>query len=123
MLLQANNQLERLQGIDWGLMKTVIDCLGPFEKATKILQSDNCPTLHKVYQCYCMLKCLMISSPPDSSALQYLKKRGTISLQHKFVISDIHLLAPFFNPKFKSLVPLSATKKEGVHTHARSLLK
>ena len=66
---------------------------------------DGAPTLHKVYQCFCIIERSIKFSPLDSTIVHYLKKQGTLCLPKKFLINDINLLALFFNPKFKSLTP------------------
>ena len=121
--LDRRGEASRLSGVDIGLVKSLIDFLTPFEKMTKVLEGDGAPTLHKVYQCFCVIERSMKFSPLDSAIVHYLKKQGTLCLQKKFLINDIHLLALFFNPKFKSLTPLTSAEKKKVHCHAQQLIE
>ena len=113
---------QRLEGIDWILVVALINYLAPFEKASKLLEGSLYPTLHKVYQCFCMLQRSLTASPFDSAISKYLKQRGMFCLQKKFIIDDIHLLALFLNPKLKALVPLSTSSRVKVHEQAQNLL-
>jgi len=50
--------------------------LEPFdETVTKELEGEKEPTIHKVYQCYCMLESSMCASPTDISLLQFESQR------------------------------------------------
>ena len=56
LVLKDKNEKERLEEIGWILVDTLINYLAPFEKASKRLEGTSYPTLHKVYQCFCLIE-------------------------------------------------------------------
>jgi len=120
-ILQGSNLEAKLLK---ALMSASIYFLEPFEKVTKLLEGDHEPTIHRVHLCYHKLENSLNPSPTDSLISQFPKSRGRVSLQEKFEINDIHLLACFFfNTKFKSLIPFSVTKRQQIHKLALSMLE
>ena len=124
MILNLRRQGHMLLDVDMLVISDLIKFLEPFEEATKPLEGDLLPTLHKVYLCFSQLKRTMAKVATDSNVLAFLKERGLQCLQEKFTISDFHLLALFVNPKFKSLrsPDLSNDDRKRVHDLARSLM-
>ena len=124
MILNLRRQGHMLLDVDMLIISDLIKFLEPFEEATKSLEGDLLPTLHKVYLCFSKLKQTMAKVATDSNVLAFLKERGLQCLQEKFTISDFHLLALFVNPKFKSLrsPELSNDNRKRVHDLARSLM-
>lgn len=120
-ILKLRDQEKRLEGIDLFVVSTLIAFLEPFQEATKYLEGDLYPTLHKVYMWKEKLLRRMSPSPTDCGLLQFLKKRGAVCINAKFEVSLIHLIAFFLNPKFKSLVALTHRKDE-IHAQTRALL-
>ena len=64
----------------------------------------------------------MAASLTDTPLLQFLKNHGMACLKQKFEIHDLHLLALFLNPKYKSLIPISEAKRKGIQRLAKDLL-
>ena len=64
----------------------------------------------------------MATSLTDTSLLQFLKNPGMACLKQKFEIHNLHLLALFLNPKYKSLIPISDAKRQDIQRLAKDLL-
>ena len=62
------------------------------------------------------------ASLTDTPLLQFLKNRGMACLKQKFEIHNLHLQALFLNLKYKSLIPISEAKRQGIQRLAKDLL-
>ena len=113
-VLNESGQEQRLIDVNWTVIEILIKFLTPFQTITDILQADKLPTIHKVYQCYHKVITSMAASLTDTALLQFLKNRGMACLKQKFEIHDLHLLALFLNPKYKSLIPIREAKRQAI---------
>jgi hypothetical protein len=57
-LLARSDRAELMEDLDADLLADVVKFLEPFEEATKDLESDQTPTLHKAVLWFCKLKLL-----------------------------------------------------------------
>ena len=121
-VLNKSGQEQPLIDVNWTVIEILIKFFTPFQTITDILQADKLPAIHKVYQCYHKVITSMAASLTDTPLLQFLKNRGMACLKQKFEINDLHLLALFLNPKYKSLIPISEAKRQGIQRLAKDLL-
>ena len=121
-VLNESGQEQRLVDVNWTVIEILMKFLTPFQTITDILLADKLPTIHKVHQCYHKVMTSMAASLTDTPLLQFLKNRGISCLKQKFEIHDLHILALFLNPKYKSLIPISEAKRQGIQRLAKDLL-
>ena len=104
--------IHRIHSIDHLLIKTLNTFQEPFKQTTEYLGGETYPTIHNVFIWKEKLLRCMAESPTDCDLLKFLKKRGGKCILEKFEISDMHLIAFFLHPKFKSLVAIPHRKEE-----------
>jgi hypothetical protein len=121
-VLHEKGEDHRVNGIDFGMLKDIAKFLSPFKQATKSLEANSYPTIHRVYLWYQKLQRHVETQCFDSSLIAQLKERLTVSLQEKFQMSKIHKLALFLNPQYKMLRKLDSVDRMDVHSLARHLI-
>jgi hypothetical protein len=120
--LEKHCESHRVENIDFTLLSAFTSFLQPLKEATKKLEGDRQPTIqHVVLQRERLLK-HMKPQPFDSPLISQLKSRLRDSLQVKFVITNLHKLALFLHPEYKSLRKLSADERTAVHSLAREYM-
>jgi len=100
-LLSDGQPAKNFHDIDWSAVQALIEFLQPFDDTTKQLEGDRYPTLHRVYQQFCKLKCLMTLSSNDSEPLKYLKRKDCSIYFRKFVFLTYIVLYVFLTPNSK----------------------
>ena len=121
-LLQENGKEHRLDGIDFGFLRDVAKFLAPFKRATKSLEGNTYPTIHRVYLWYQKLQRHVAPRCFHRCLIAQLKMRLSVSLKGKFQMSTIHNLALFLNLQYKMLRKLDANEKHDVHSLAQQFI-
>ena len=123
-LLKERNQDHRLQFIDVVLMKDLIELLTPFKAISIVMESDKYPTLHGVllWQKKLLVHCKRVCS--DSPVIRCFKSNLTSLINKKWLDMDLHKVALFCFPKFKSLsiLPTTSMRKDVIELVQRMLL-
>jgi len=92
-----------VEDIDVELLTTVSQFLQPFEDATKELEADHVPTLHKTVLWFYELN-RVLSQPSAVQLMRSLNARASRFLREKFVIGIIHKVAIFLCPMYRRLM-------------------
>ena len=118
-LLSKNSESHRIDCINFGLLRDLVAFLQPLKSATKALEGDSYPTLHKVvlWQNVLLQRCQ--THPFDSQLISQLKTRLKDALHDKFPTTVTHKLALFFHPQYKSLRKLAIDERQAVLQMAR----
>lgn len=120
-LLKNNNSI-RVYSINFGLLTDIIAFLQPLKEATKDIEGDQYPTIHRVL----LWKFLLLQKTKidtlDSDLINQLKMRLASALEAKFEIIIIHKLALFLHPQYKSLKKLLPDDRLGVHQLAQDYI-
>lgn len=122
-LLRDKNESQRIDSIDFNLLREFQQFLQPLESATKALECDKSPTLHRVVLWQQLLLQKQKHQAFDSELIKQLKTRLFASLTEKFQVGTVHHLALFLHPQFRSLKKLSSTDKLAVHQLARDYIE
>lgn len=120
--LQEANEYGRIETIDFCLLKMFREFLQPLKQATKALESDKYPTIHRVVLWHFRLVQHATPLPFDSPIIKQLKQRLAEALPRKWELTTVHKLALFLHPEYKSLRRLSAADKLDVYSMARSFV-
>lgn len=120
--LTTKGEEHRMDSIDFGLVNEVVRFLAPFKHATKALEGDKYPTIHRVYLYYHKLQRHLKPEFGDSNAVLQLKSRLTSSLQDKWQMTTLHKLALSLHPQYKSLKMLDDPDRRAVHLLMRQLI-
>lgn len=121
-LLSRNGQIHPTDGINFGLLRDLVAFLQPLKSATKALEGDSYPTIHKVvmWQNVLLQRCQTL--PFDSQLITQLKARLKDSLHEKFPVTVTHKLALFLHPQYKSLRKLTIDDRQAVLQMARDYI-
>ena len=121
-LLKQKNQDDRLRFIDVVLIKDLIQLLTPFKSISMAMETDKYPTLHGVllWKKKLLLHCQRVHS--DSPVIKCLKSNVTSLIKKKWIDFDLHKVALFCFPKFKSLSILPVAMQSDVIRLVQSML-
>jgi len=120
-LLQRSDQSILVDDIDVDLLNTVCDFLKPFEDATKDMEADHVPTLHKAVLWYFELQ-KILSTPSSVQIRRSLNERALRFLRQKFVIGTFHKVAVFLCPMFRRLMMFPIDERSGVLAQVRQFI-
>ena len=103
-------------------MKNLITLLASFKSVSTAMEGDKYPTLHGVllWKKKLLIHCQRKFS--DSLAIKCLKSNLALLIEKKWNDFDLHKVALFCFPKFKSLSVLPASMKEEVIQLVQSML-
>ena len=121
--LQRKDEAHRIDSINIGLLKDVVQFLTPLKEATKALEGDTYPTIHRVCLYYHRLLRHMQPQFGDSPVIEQLKRRLSASLQSKWQLTTMHKLALFLHPQYKALRKMEEQERRDVHSLARQLIR
>lgn len=89
--------------VNIGVVRALVQFLGPFKEATDILEASATPTLHRVMPCYRNLMEHLAPNSADIAFIAKLKELAKKFMEKKFEVTRLHWLAVFLNPKMRSL--------------------
>ena len=120
--LRVKGEEHRIDCIDFGVVNDVVKFLEPFKHATKALEGDKYPTIHRVCLYFHKLQRHLEPDFDDGNVILQLKSRLTSSLQDKWQMTTMHKLALFLHPQYKSLKKLDHGDRIAVHSLLRQLI-
>lgn len=98
-ILYDNNMLHKLQKIDDGAVKDLINFLSPFMECSEVLSMEKSPTIHLVAPWFYKLEGHLENHSSDSDDLKTLKTQGRICFEEYCTVSMRQYLATFLNPR------------------------
>lgn len=122
-LLIARDEIFRLGGLNLTTLKSLTDFLNLFRECSENLSSDLYPTLNRyvLWEQKLIKHCKL--QPEDSDLVKELKKQTAAALQKRFQPQDLHYIALFLDPNFKSLKFLSDDKQMSVKSSIKVMLQ
>lgn len=120
--LKEKAEDQRIDTIDFSLLKDVVLVLKPLKEATKYLEGEKYPTIHRVYLWYNKLQQQLKPCQSDNPLIAQLKFRMAAFLKDKFQMTTIHKLALFLHPQYKMLRKLDQVDRQDVKSMARDLI-
>lgn len=121
-LLQKRHEGHRLDNIFPDSIQTLLNFLKIFQEASSKLEGDLYPTLHRVLLWTEYLKKHCTENVTDTQLEKCLKANAKKWIQKKIVITEIHKIATFLHPKFKSLKMLQNADKLNIYQKVRQML-
>jgi len=106
-ILQREGQTNLVENVDIELLTIVSEFLQPFEDATKEMEADHVPTLHKVVLWFYELQ-KILSAPSSVQIRRSLNARALRFLEQKFTVGTFHKVAVFLCPMYRRLVMFPA---------------
>ncbi|KAK9680702.1 DDE superfamily endonuclease [Popillia japonica] len=129
-LLITKDEIFRLGGLNLTALKSLTDFLNLFRECSENLSSDLYPTLNRyvlTLNRYVLWEQKLIKhcklQPDDSDLVKELKKETSAALQKRFQPQDLHYIALFLDPNFKSLKFLSDDKRISVKSSIKAMLQ
>lgn len=116
--LQERNEFHRIECMDFSLLRNLVNFLKPLQQATKALEGENSPTIHRVVLWSFRLLQHTAPQPFDCPTIVQLKSRLADALPKKMEITLVHKLALFLQPQYKRLRKFSVEEQMAVHSLA-----
>lgn len=98
--------------------------LQPFQQASSCLScGDGVPTINQVYVFRKKLEDICgLSYFNETSSMKQLKSKAIVLVKERFVLSDLHKLAVFLDPRFKSLKFMEESERAAVISMTKRLI-
>lgn len=102
-LLEARNEDKRIENIHFNHIQSIFTFLNEFRHWSNVVSASKTPILYFVWLAYDKL--LKHSTPKNSDAsyVSLMKTKAYQYMEEKFVLHELHRIATFLHPNFKSL--------------------
>ncbi|KAJ6639296.1 putative AC transposase, partial [Pseudolycoriella hygida] len=92
-----------LSQTDYALLQELCQFLQHFEKITELLSGDQYPTQNYAVLFMSELKALLETAPQDSLEIKLLKENMKENFDHRFPLSELHVVSALLDPRFQGL--------------------
>ncbi|KAJ6635062.1 putative AC transposase, partial [Pseudolycoriella hygida] len=92
-----------LSQTDYALLQELCQFLQHFKKITELLSGDQYPTQNYAVLFMSKLKALLETAPQDSLEIKRLKENMKENFDHRFPLSELHVVSALLDPRFQGL--------------------
>ncbi|KAJ6639646.1 putative AC transposase [Pseudolycoriella hygida] len=103
-----------LSQTDYALLQELCQFLQHFKKITELLSGDQYPTQNYAVLFMSELKALLETAPQDSLEIKRLKENMKENFDHRFPLSELHVVSALLDPRFQGLFDVREYLKQNI---------
>lgn len=121
-ILIRENEQSRIQNIDIGILKQIIDFLKPFKHWSDYSEQSKRPSLCNVWIAIDSIIKHCAVKDDDEHLITLMKVKALCYIEKRFVLHKLHRISTFLNPNFKCLRFASSSMYEKTLADTREML-